>query len=164
MIHVYTKTRHIEKITTFLSQINLKHKIFTINDNPSNESCDLGVSYVYSRKITEPLLSQPKKGFVNYHPGPLPKYKGPDQYQKAIKNKEIHWGVTVHFMDEDYDTGDIIKVKYFDYHEPISDINEANAVAHWHLFDLFKKTIRDIYEGKLEKIPQSKFPQIFHET
>jgi methionyl-tRNA formyltransferase len=163
MIHVYTKTRHIKKIRKFLTSISLEHKIFTINDDTSNEICDLGVSYAYPRKIDEPLLSQPKKGFVNYHPGPLPKYKGPNQYQDAIENKEIHWGVTVHFMDEEYDTGDIIKVGFFDYHEPITDINEANAIAHWHMFNLFKNTIKDIYDEKLTGVPQKEFPQIWHE-
>ena len=74
----------------------------------------MGVSYCYPRKITVPLLITPSKGFVNYHPTPLPKYKGPTELDEAIKNKEMHWGVTVHYMDKDYDTGDIIKVKRFD--------------------------------------------------
>ena len=32
---------------------------------------DLGVSYCYSRKISNELLDIPKIGFVNYHPGPM---------------------------------------------------------------------------------------------
>ena len=67
MIRVYTKERHVSKITKFLTSINLEYKIYTIKDNPSIESFDLGISYCYPRKITEPLLSTPKKGFVNYH-------------------------------------------------------------------------------------------------
>src|SRR6185437_15667453 len=102
------KERHVSKINKFLDSLNLTHKIYTIKDDPPLEPFDLGISYCYPRKITEPLLSMPKKGFVNYHPGPLPKYKGPHQYLEAIKNKETHWGVTAHFMDENYDTGQII--------------------------------------------------------
>ena len=160
MIRVYTKTRHMEKISHFLTSENLKHEIFTINDNPELTPFDLGVSYAYPRKIIEPLLSTPSKGFINYHPGPLPEYKGPHQYQMAIENHETNWGVTVHYMDEDYDTGDIIKVKYFDFHEPMNDINESNAVSHWFMFHLFKETIKDIYENKLSRIPQSKYDKI----
>ena len=66
-----------------------------------------------------------KKGFVNYHPAPLPKYKGPNEIETAIKNKEIHWGVSVHYMDEDYDTGSIIEVFKFDLHEPPTAIAET---------------------------------------
>ncbi|MFB5630898.1 MAG: formyltransferase family protein [Nitrosopumilaceae archaeon] len=164
MIRVYTKTRHTEKIHRFLSRVNLEHEIFTIHDNPPIKSFDLGISYAYPRKIIEPLLSTPSRGFVNFHPGPLPKYKGPNQYQQAIKNKEIHWGVTVHYMDENYDTGDIIKIKYFDYHEPITSVNEANAISHWFLFHLFKETIVDIYNKKLKSYSQSSFPQIYHSS
>ena len=32
-------------------------------------------------------------------------YKGPTELDDAIKNKEMQWGVTVHYMDENYDTG-----------------------------------------------------------
>jgi len=162
MIRVYTKTRHKNKLDKFLTRINLEHEIYTIHDNPPLKPFDLGISYSYPRKITEPLLSTPSKGFINYHPGPLPKYKGPNQYQDAIKNKEIHWGVTVHYMDKEYDAGPIIKVKYFDFHEPITSSDEANAVTHWFLFNLFKETIREIFNGKMNSYSQKNFPQIFH--
>ena len=104
MIRMYTKERHIKKISKFLNLLKLEFEVFTIKDNPTLKPFNLGVSYCYPRKITEPLLSTPKLGFVNYHPAPLPNYRGPTELDEAIKNKEIHWGVTVHFMDESYDT------------------------------------------------------------
>jgi methionyl-tRNA formyltransferase len=146
MIRVYTKERHVSKITKFLTSINLEYKIYTIKDNPSIESFDLGISYCYPRKITEPLLSTPKKGFVNYHPGLLPKYKGPTETDDAIKNKEIQWGVTVHYMDENYDTGKIIQIKKIDLHEPPTSTQELGAISHYFLFQLFKETILNIYK------------------
>ena len=146
MIRVYTKERHISKITKFLTSISLEYKIYTIKDNPSIESFDLGISYCYPRKITEPLLSTPKKGFVNYHPGLLPKYKGPTETDDAIKNKEIQWGVTVHYMDENYDTGKIIQIKKIDLHEPPTSTQELGAISHYFLFQLFKETILNIYK------------------
>lgn len=152
MIRVYTKERHREKLQKFLASLNLEYKIYTTKDNPELGLFELGVSYCYPRKITEPLLSTPTKGFVNYHPGPLPEYKGPTELDNAIKNKEIHWGVTVHFMDESYDTGPIIKVKKFDLHEPPTSPHELGAVSHYFLFHLFKETILDIYNGNIDKI------------
>lgn len=154
MIRVYTKERHVNKIRQFLDSLNIKNEIYTKDNNPSISSFDLGVSYCYPKRITEPLLSTPKKGFVNYHPAPLPKYKGPTELVEAIKNKELHWGVTVHYMDENYDTGPIIKLKNFDLHEPPISTQELGAVSHYFLFQLFKETILDIYKGNVEVIKQ----------
>ena len=84
MIRIYTKQRHISKITKFLNSLNIEHQIYTIKDNPSITPFDLGVSYCYPRKIINPFLSTPKKGFVNYHTAPLPMYKGPTELDDAI--------------------------------------------------------------------------------
>jgi methionyl-tRNA formyltransferase len=147
LIRIYTKTRHIEKIKKFLESKKMKFEIYTIHDSPKDSSFELGVSYCYPRKIKNPLLSKPKKGFVNYHPGLLPKYKGPTELDDAIKNQETNWGVTVHKMDEEYDTGEIIKIKQIKLHEPPISIQELGAVSHYFLFDLFKETIVKIYNS-----------------
>jgi len=157
MIRIYTKTRHVSKIHQFLNSIKMEHEIFTTKDTPPISKFDLGVSYCYPRKITEPLLSTPPKGFVNYHPAPLPKYRGPTELEAAITNKEIHWGVTVHYMDENYDVGDIIKAKSFDLHEPLTSPQELGAISHYFLFHLFKETLMDIYEGRITKNKQIDF-------
>ena len=147
MIRVYTKDRHIEKITKFLNSINLKYEIFTDEIEKDSTRFELGISYCYPKKISKHLLSIPKKGFINYHPGPLPEYKGPSEYENAIRNKEIKWGVTVHHMNEEFDSGKILQVRYFDLHEPANSIEELGAVSHYFLFNLFKDTIKKIYEN-----------------
>lgn len=144
MIQVYTKKRHISKIKEYLNYLNLEHRIYTIEDDPPLEPFDLGVSYCYPRKILEPLLSTPKNGFVNYHPAPLPKYKGPNELIDGINNKVTQWGVTVHYMDENYDTGPIIKVKKFELDEPPTSIEKFGEISHFHLFSLFKETIKEL--------------------
>jgi len=113
-----------------------------------------GGSYCYPRKITEPLLSTPKKGFVNFHPGPLPKYKGPTELIEAIRNKETHWGVTVHYMDKEYDMGPIILIKKIELHEPPTSEQELGPISHYFLFHLFKETIKEIYEEKYSHVKQ----------
>jgi methionyl-tRNA formyltransferase len=147
MIRVYTKERHMEKITKFLNSINLEHEIFTNVVDKKLGKFELGISYCYPKKISKSLLSIPKKGFVNYHPGPLPEYKGPSEYENAIKNKESKWGVTVHHMNEDFDSGKIIQVNHFDLHESANSIEELGAISHYFLFNLFKDTIKKIYEN-----------------
>ena len=149
MIRIYTKERHISKIQKFMEKQNVDFKIFTTKNEPPLEEFDLGVSYCYPRKIIEPLLSTPKLGFINYHPGPLPKYKGPTELVQAIKNKETNWGVTVHFMDKNYDTGPIIKIKKIPLHEPPIKPDELAPISHYFLFYLFMETLMDIYNEKL---------------
>lgn len=149
MIRVYTKERHIRKIENYLNSLSLEHQIYTVKDNPKSGDFELGVSYCYPRKITEPILSMPKKGFINYHPGPLPEYKGPNEYENAIKNSETSWGVTVHYMDKGFDTGEIIKIKKIELHEAPTSIPELGAISHHFLFELFKETIKDLYYGNI---------------
>lgn len=143
MIRVYTKERHISKIKQFLNSLNLKNEIYTIKDNPIDSNFDLGISYCYPRKIKEPLLSTPSKGFINFHPAPLPKYKGPNEYVDAINNKETHWGVTVHKMNEEYDKGEILRIKNIELHEAPNSIEELGSISHYFLFKLFKEIIID---------------------
>lgn len=144
MIRVYTKKRHVKKIHDFLNSINFDHSIYTTDDEPNSEEFDLGVSYCYPRKISKDLLKIPKSGFVNFHPGPLPKYKGPNEYEDAVRNREINWGVSVHKMTEEYDSGEIIKIKKIKLHEPPTSIEELGAISHYFLFELFKETIKEI--------------------
>lgn len=145
---IFTKSRHIYKISKFLDGLKLDNKIFTIHDSIPNDKFDLGVSYCYPRKILPDLLYIPKKGFINYHPHPLPEYKGLDSYENAVKDKVSSYGVSVHYMDEEYDTGKIIKVDRFELHEPPTSVQELGAITHFFLFNLFKKTLLSIYNNE----------------
>ena len=48
------------------------------------------------------------KPILNIHPSLLPKYKGLNTHERAIKNKEIYSGATVHVVTEKLDSGKII--------------------------------------------------------
>ena len=53
------------------------------------------------------------KKILNIHPSLLPKFKGLNTFSKAIKNKEIFTGCTVHIVNEKLDSGKIIVQKKF---------------------------------------------------
>lgn len=59
-------------------------------------------------KIPANLLSLPPKGFLNFHFGLLPKYKGADPIFWEMKNQETEGGLTVHLMNEEIDEGVIL--------------------------------------------------------
>ena len=72
---------------------------------------DLIISYLYPKKIGEKLMKLSKMGCINFHPAPLPEFRGVNPYSFGILEDFPYWGVTAHFIDKEFDTGDIIKVK-----------------------------------------------------
>ncbi|MDI6047055.1 methionyl-tRNA formyltransferase [Flavobacterium yafengii] len=58
--------------------------------------------------ISEDILSYGKEKFINFHPGPLPQYRGPMPIFEVLKNQEKNTAISVHFMDSKYDEGPII--------------------------------------------------------
>ncbi|MCR5262138.1 MAG: methionyl-tRNA formyltransferase [Candidatus Gastranaerophilales bacterium] len=69
---------------------------------------DLAVVCSYGKLFPPEFLSVTKDGFINVHPSLLPKYRGASPYQHVILNKEKETGVTLHYMDNHFDTGDIV--------------------------------------------------------
>jgi len=59
-------------------------------------------------RIPATVLSIPKLGFINFHYAPLPAFRGPNPLFWMIRNRESIGGVSVHQMDENLDTGDIL--------------------------------------------------------
>lgn len=69
---------------------------------------DLILSISYNQILRQPILGLPPLGAINVHAGKLPFYRGRNVINWAIINGEREIGVTVHYMDEGIDTGDII--------------------------------------------------------
>jgi len=69
---------------------------------------DLIIIAAYGQILPKSILDLPRIGCINLHPSLLPKYRGAAPIQRAIINGEKETGVTVMFMDEGEDTGDII--------------------------------------------------------
>lgn len=83
---------------------------------------DIGISFMYQQKIPKEQLS---KTWFNFHPGPLPKYRGRNLCYHALMNGEEYFGVSIHYMDEYFDTGDIIDVWTF----PILGFDTAESIS-----------------------------------
>lgn len=75
---------------------------------------DLGISILYWRKFRDEFLTKPARGLINFHPAPLPEYKGTAGYNLAILEGRDTWGVSAHYVDNEIDTGEIIKVLEFE--------------------------------------------------
>jgi methionyl-tRNA formyltransferase len=62
----------------------------------------------FNRLLPKTWLNTPRYGCINLHPSLLPAYRGPNPLVDQLKNGETSTGITLHFMDESADTGDII--------------------------------------------------------
>jgi methionyl-tRNA formyltransferase len=58
--------------------------------------------------VPPPVLGAPRLGALNVHPSLLPMYRGPAPVQRSLMNGDEVTGVTVHFLDEGMDSGDIV--------------------------------------------------------
>jgi methionyl-tRNA formyltransferase len=69
---------------------------------------DLVVCFAFPWLIPADALAVPPLGWINCHPSLLPSYRGPTPVSWAIRNGEPEIGVTIHRMDESFDTGAIL--------------------------------------------------------
>ena len=74
---------------------------------------DVVISFLFWKLIREPLVSLGRVGCLNFHPAPLPDLRGLGGYNVAILEGMREWGVSCHFVDESFDTGDLVEVERF---------------------------------------------------
>jgi len=132
-----------------LEEINSK-----IKQNPEWEK--LVISFLYWRILKHPVIDTPRYGCINFHPAPLPDYRGRAGCSFAILDKLSEWGCTAHYVNEGIDTGDIIEVARFPFNwrqeTGISLKRKTLAVQ----CSLYKKVIaRVLREGHVSCTPQA---------
>jgi phosphoribosylglycinamide formyltransferase-1 len=77
------------------------------------EKIDLIILAGFLLKIPEAFVKAFPNKIVNIHPALLPKFGGKGMYginvhKAVIENKEAESGITIHFVNEEYDKGEII--------------------------------------------------------
>ncbi len=111
------------------------------------------VVVAYGKILPLNVIEYPKYGCVNLHVSLLPKYRGAAPMQRAIMEGESETGVTVMYMAEGLDTGDIISVEKF----PILPEDDFEAI-HDRSAEvggkLLSETIEKIYNGTADRIKQ----------
>ena len=69
---------------------------------------DLIVAVGVNQILKKRILEMPPKGCLNIHASDLPRYAGISPYVWVLADNEAQCGITLHFMKETFDTGDII--------------------------------------------------------
>ena len=137
----YSKIYKIKKkVFDFKNVLSEKKVLNELNKNNINLICLAGFMRILSKKFIKNF----KGKILNIHPSLLPKFKGLNTYQRAIKNKETYSGCTVHFVNSKLDSGKIIlqkKVKIYKYETPKSLAKKILVQEH----KLYPKAISKIF-------------------
>jgi methionyl-tRNA formyltransferase len=89
---------------------------------------DIGLCTGFPWLITQDAIDTPRHGIVNGHPTLLPKGRGPHPWAWAVRNGETEIGMTYHYMDASFDTGNILAQKAI----PIGpDDTEETLIPHF---------------------------------
>lgn len=115
---------------------------------------ELIVTAAYGQILPKSVLDLPQLGCINIHASLLPKYRGGAPIHYAVMNGEPVTGVTIMYMAEGLDTGDMIsKIEV-----PIEDQDTTGT-----MFDklsmagarLLKETLPDLLSGQVQAVPQN---------
>ncbi len=114
---------------------------------------DLIVTAAFGQLLPKSLLDAPKYKAVNVHASLLPKYRGGAPIHYAVMNGEKKTGVTIMYMAEKLDAGNIISQDEIDIKEndTVGDVHDQLAVLGT---ALLKRTLPTIFNGTNDSIPQ----------
>jgi len=119
-----------KKIFNFSKQAKTEKEILELlKKRKINLICLAGFMRILSKNFIQNFKGQ----ILNIHPSLLPKYKGLNTHERAIKNKDRYSGCTVHFVTAKLDSGKIIiqkKVKINKKDTPRTLANKVLAEEH----------------------------------
>lgn len=118
VVAVGTSERSSEMIG-IMKQIALQAKVPSVIFSKKNMEADMTewlqkykpevvLVKTFPYKIPSSVLNIPRYGFINFHYAPLPAYRGSNPLFWMIKEQAEIGGVTIHLMDENYDSGSIL--------------------------------------------------------
>lgn len=101
----------------------------------------------YMRILSGNFLENFPGKVINIHPSLLPKYKGIESIKRAYENHEEYIGVTIHYVNEEIDGGEILTQDKFrvDYE---MDLDQVEAEVHEIEHKLYVKTAAEILKGE----------------
>ena len=114
---------------------------------------DLIVVVAYGKILPKEIIDIPKYGIINVHSSLLPKYRGASPIHSAILNGDTESGVSIMYIEEGLDSGDVILQESCDILE-----NDTLGTLHDKLKDLgaigLEKALKLIEAGKVEATKQ----------
>jgi len=120
----------------------------------SKYNCDLFVSMSFDQIFYRRLIDLPRLGIINCHAGKLPFYRGRNVLNWALINDEREFGITVHFIDEGIDTGDIILQRLYEINDS-DDYSTLLMRSYQECSSILYDAIKILQNGSTKSIKQS---------
>ena len=98
------KVRALAAGITVLQPLKIRHAV----EELKAFNADVAVVVAYGQILSRAVLEVPPLGCLNVHTSLLPRHRGAAPIQAAIRDGDTETGVTIMFMDEGLDTGDIL--------------------------------------------------------
>ena len=114
---------------------------------------ELVVVAAYGRILPDDILALPPMGCINVHSSLLPKYRGAAPINWAVIRGEKETGVTIMYMAEELDAGDIIaqETTHIDPEETVENVHDRLADLGGRLL---VQTVAELAAGTARRIPQ----------
>lgn len=114
---------------------------------------DLLIVVAYGQKIPSALLNLPSRGCINVHGSLLPEYRGAAPIHRAVLDGRHQTGVTTMYMDEGWDTGDMILKRALDVgeEENVGSLHDRMALAGG---ELLAETVALVSRGTAPRVKQ----------
>ena len=142
------KSKIQQSVKDVLSDLNINLVAVVTEKNPNLKllpKADLLICVCYHYKISSNIIKKYPVA-INFHPAPLPEYKGWAVYNFGLYNNEDRWGVSAHYITDKIDRGEILAVQYFDIgKETVKSLREK---SHSKLIYLFKNIITAFKNGE----------------
>ena len=137
-----------------VKQFGIDNEIEVIQPKKIKEiNPDLIVVVAYGKILPKEIIDIPKYGIINVHSSLLPKYRGASPIHSAILNGDTKSGVSIMYIEEGLDSGDVILQESCDILE-----NDTLGTLHDKLKDLgaigLEKALKLIETGKVEATKQ----------
>jgi methionyl-tRNA formyltransferase len=116
------------------------------------EDVDVVISFLFWKLIRPPLIGLGRLGCLNFHPAPLPDFRGLGGYNVAILEGLDRWGVSCHFVDERFDTGDLVEVERFPIDPHAETAFSLDLTSQAALLGLFQRVFERVLAG--EELPR----------
>ncbi len=121
--------------------------------------CDLFISMSFNQIFRKRLIEYPRLQTINCHAGKLPFYRGRNILNWVLINDEKEFGITVHYVDEGIDTGDILAQRTF----PITDQDNYATLlecAYHECAELLYETVKKLQTGQAVRTAQSEIHRL----
>ena len=151
VVSVFTNNSNA-KVIERASDLKISSEIFSKNElfedkvleKLKNIDPDLIVLAGFLLKLPPSIIENYPNKIINIHPALLPKYGGKGMYgmnvhKAVVENQEKESGITIHYVNENYDEGNIIFQESF----PLSGKETPDDVAH-----------------KIHELEQRHFPEV----